>query len=231
MNRIWKAVIVIALGLAIIAVVGAKSKSKGRSVTPSPTAVTPLVSAQTPVSQAAAPGADPAPSTATHHTAPPVTPRVPSSSRARDEAAPQQKPKPQPQAAPPPTPTSAPARPQAAPKQVETPRESRAPVTPPPSTPARRPQLIELGSKTCTPCKMMAPILGELRQDYGSQLEVTFYDIYERRDMADTYHIRVIPTQVFLDAEGKEFFRHQGFYPKDEILAKFREHGITLESR
>ena len=78
---------------------------------------------------------------------------------------------------------------------------------------------------------MMAPILDELRRDYGSQLEVLFYDIYERRDMAEAYQIRVIPTQVFLDAEGKEFFRHQGFYPKDDILAQFRAHGIALESK
>jgi thioredoxin 1 len=121
----------------------------------------------------------------------------------------------------PPTASGAAARPQTAPAREETP--------PPP--PAHLPQLIELGSKTCVPCKMMAPILDELRRDFSGRLEVIFYDIYERRDMAEAYRIRVIPTQVFLDVEGKEFFRHQGFYPKDEVLARFREHGITLESK
>jgi thioredoxin 1 len=105
------------------------------------------------------------------------------------------------------------------------------PAALPPPVPTRLPQLIELGSKTCIPCKKMAPILEELRQQYSAQLEVIFYDIYERRDMAEAYAIRVIPTQVFLDSEGKEFFRHQGFYPKEEILARFREYGTEVDSK
>jgi len=90
------------------------------------------------------------------------------------------------------------------------------------------PQMIELGSKTCVPCQMMQPILAELRKEYKGQLEVPFWDIYEHPDKAKAYHIRVIPTQVFVGADGKEFFRHEGFFPKEDILAKFKEHGVRL---
>ena len=88
--------------------------------------------------------------------------------------------------------------------------------------------MVELGSKTCTPCQMMQPILEELRKEYKGQLEVPFWDIYDHPDKAKAYKIRVIPTQVFVGADGKEFFRHEGFFPKADILAKFKEHGVVL---
>ena len=88
--------------------------------------------------------------------------------------------------------------------------------------------MIELGSKTCTPCRMMQPILGELRKEYKGQLAVPFWDIYDHPEKAKAYRIRVIPTQVFVGADGKELFRHEGFFPKADILAKFKELGIVL---
>jgi thioredoxin 1 len=100
-----------------------------------------------------------------------------------------------------------------------------------PATSATRkglPELIELGSKTCVPCQKMEPILDELRKDYKGQLEVTFYDVYEHRDKAQYYHIHLIPTQVFIGCDGQEFSRHEGFFPKEEIVARFKGKGIVL---
>lgn len=117
---------------------------------------------------------------------------------------------------------------------------SPQPAATPPAKPVARPepartakstalpQMIELGSKTCTPCQMMQPILEELRKEYKGQIEVPFWDIYEHPDKAKAYKIRVIPTQVFIGADGKEFFRHEGFFPKDDILKTFKEHGVVL---
>ena len=76
---------------------------------------------------------------------------------------------------------------------------------------------IELGAATCIPCKMMQPILTELRDEYQGLLKVEFTDLYKDRAAAQKYSVRVMPTQVFLDADGREFFRHEGFYPKAEI--------------
>lgn len=92
------------------------------------------------------------------------------------------------------------------------------------------PRLVDLGAGKCIPCKMMAPILEDLKTDFEGQLEVVFIDVWENRDAGEPYGIKVIPTQIFFDASGKEFFRHEGFFSRDDILKKFKEQGIDLES-
>ena len=93
---------------------------------------------------------------------------------------------------------------------------------------AGTPRLVDLGSDTCVPCKMMKPVLEELTAEYKGNLSVDFVNVSKNRDAVGKYKIRAIPTQIFFDREGKEFFRHQGFYSKDEILAKFKEHGLGM---
>lgn len=90
------------------------------------------------------------------------------------------------------------------------------------------PRLIDLGAGKCVPCKMMMPILEELRQEYKGKLEVTVIDITKDTAAAEQYDIWVIPTQLFFDASGKELFRHEGFFSKEDILAKWAELGIDL---
>ena len=88
---------------------------------------------------------------------------------------------------------------------------------------------MDLGAGTCIPCKMMAPILEELKEEYAGRFEVIFTDIHKNPDQADKYNIRVIPTQIFFDASGKELFRNEGFFSKEDILAKWAELGVELE--
>ncbi len=90
------------------------------------------------------------------------------------------------------------------------------------------PRLLELGSTSCIPCKMMEPILEELRTEYKGRLIVDFIDVWENREASSQYGVQAIPTQVFYDKDGKEIFRHEGFFPKDEILKAFREKGVEL---
>lgn len=91
------------------------------------------------------------------------------------------------------------------------------------------PQLIDLGADKCIPCKMMAPILAELKKEYAGTLEVTFFDVWKEPDFARQYGIRIIPTQIFIDASGKELFRHQGFMSKEDILDKWKQLGVDIE--
>jgi thioredoxin 1 len=91
-----------------------------------------------------------------------------------------------------------------------------------------RPLLVDFGSDTCVPCKMMDPILEELRTEYAEELKVVFIDVKMEREAAERNGIRVIPTQIFYSAEGKELFRHEGFYSKEEILEKWKELGVDL---
>lgn len=107
--------------------------------------------------------------------------------------------------------------------------------TKPEATPAKTtakgkhlPKLVDLGATKCIPCKMMAPILEELSKEHKGKLEVVFIDVWENEKASEKYHFKTIPTQILFDENGKEFFRHEGFFPKDQILAKFKEHGITF---
>ena len=89
------------------------------------------------------------------------------------------------------------------------------------------PRLLDLGSKQCVPCKMMAPILEELARDYAGKFKVEFIDVWLKENVATgkRHRIKVIPTQIFFSPEGKELWRHEGFLGKDAILAKWKELG------
>lgn len=91
------------------------------------------------------------------------------------------------------------------------------------------PKLIDLGAGKCVPCKMMAPILEEIKDEYKGILDVEFIDVWENPDEAKKYNIKMIPTQIFYNSSGKELFRHEGFYSKEDILGKYEELGINLQ--
>ena len=74
----------------------------------------------------------------------------------------------------------------------------------------------------------MAPVLEELKKVYAGKLEVEFIDVWQNPDGAKKYEIKLIPTQIFFDATGKELYRHEGFYGKADILAKWKELGVEL---
>ena len=93
------------------------------------------------------------------------------------------------------------------------------------------PLLLDLGADKCIPCKMMMPILEKLETAYAGQLEVQFIDVWKNRDAGAQYGIRSIPTQIFFDAEGKELFRHEGFFAREDILAKWKELGFEFEGQ
>lgn len=90
------------------------------------------------------------------------------------------------------------------------------------------PKLLDLGATKCIPCKMMAPILEELKKTYAGKLDVVFIDVWEKPDEAKQYKINLIPTQIFFDAAGKERFRHEGFFSREDILSKWKELGVEL---
>jgi thioredoxin 1 len=91
------------------------------------------------------------------------------------------------------------------------------------------PRLIDLGAGKCIPCKMMKPILDELTKEYTGQFDVVFIDVWEKKDEGEKYGIRMIPTQIFYGADGKELARHEGFFAKKDILAKWKELGVELK--
>ena len=87
---------------------------------------------------------------------------------------------------------------------------------------------IELGSVRCIPCQMMQPIMKSIEEKYPDQVKVVFHDVWteEGQPFGTKYNIRVIPTQVFLDRNDKEFFRHEGFSPEEELVKILQSKGV-----
>ena len=85
---------------------------------------------------------------------------------------------------------------------------------------------IELGADKCIPCKAMQPIMREIAQKYKGTIQVVFYDVWKTPKYAKDYGIQMIPTQVFIDKNGDEIFRHVGFFAKDGIIKMLKEKNI-----
>jgi len=90
-----------------------------------------------------------------------------------------------------------------------------------------KPSLVDFGASGCRPCDMMAPILEELKKEYSGIMNVEFVDVREHQILGARYGVSSIPVQVFFDKDGKEFYRHVDFFPKNNILAKFKEMGVS----
>ncbi|MBI2419033.1 MAG: thioredoxin family protein [Ignavibacteriales bacterium] len=90
---------------------------------------------------------------------------------------------------------------------------------------------VELGSVRCIPCKQMQPIMKSIENKYGEQVKVIFYDVWndDQKKFADQYKIKLIPTQVFLNEQGKEIFRHEGFYPEKQIDKLLQAQGLKIK--
>jgi len=96
------------------------------------------------------------------------------------------------------------------------------------SAAAALPRLVDVGADKCIPCKAMAPILEELRQEYAGRLRVDFIDAWKYPDQAAPFNVYGIPTQIFFDPAGRELHRHLGFISKEDILATWRRLGFSL---
>jgi thioredoxin 1 len=89
-----------------------------------------------------------------------------------------------------------------------------------------RPVLADFGRGLCIPCKMMKPILDDLKKEYAGKAEILIIEIDEYPAVTQRVGIRAIPTQIFYDAEGKETYRHQGFMSREAIVKKLQEMGM-----
>lgn len=87
---------------------------------------------------------------------------------------------------------------------------------------------VELGSVNCMPCKQMKPVMEAIEKEYAGKVKVVFHDVWTRegRPYGEQYGIRVIPTQVFLDKNGKEIFRHEGYFSKEAVEKVLSDAGV-----
>ena len=86
--------------------------------------------------------------------------------------------------------------------------------------------MVDLGAKKCIPCKMMAPILEKLERAYAGKAAIVFIDVWENKEQAPRFKVKVIPTQIFFNEKGKEVFRHVGFFDEKSIVEQLTKMGI-----
>lgn len=93
---------------------------------------------------------------------------------------------------------------------------------------ANKVTFIELGSIRCIPCQQMQPVMKSIEQKYGKDVKVVFHDVWTEAGApyGKQYGIEAIPTQVFLDKDGKEFYRHVGFFPEEELVKILQQKGV-----
>ena len=91
-----------------------------------------------------------------------------------------------------------------------------------------KPVMVDFGSTSCIPCKMMVPVLEELKTKYPSQLKTIFVHVNEDPDKTQEFGIRTIPTQIFFDATGKQLELHVGFISTQDILSTFKKYDIVI---
>jgi thioredoxin 1 len=87
--------------------------------------------------------------------------------------------------------------------------------------------MIDLGAKSCIPCKMMAPIMEKMDERYQGKAAIVFIDVWKHREQAGRFGVRAIPTQIFFDPEGKEVYRHVGFMAEEDIVKQLEKMGIS----
>jgi thioredoxin 1 len=87
--------------------------------------------------------------------------------------------------------------------------------------------MVDLGATECIPCKMMVPVMEKVEKRYKGKAAIVFIDIWKNKEPAKRFGIRIIPTQIFFDREGKEVYRHEGFMSEAEIDRVFQKMGVS----
>ncbi len=107
--------------------------------------------------------------------------------------------------------------------------ERQAATTPGQETPKEfRVTLIDLYASRCPACRVVAPVIEEIEQQYAGQVTVLYYNVDEpeNRVISQKYQVRAIPTLVFLDANGKQYAKHVGDMNKEQIVKVLRRQGV-----
>ena len=86
--------------------------------------------------------------------------------------------------------------------------------------------LVDLGADYCMPCRLMMPMLKQLKHDYKGRAAIVYLDIQEHPATARRFGIRAVPTQILFDAKGKEVGRHEGYLDRETIVRALTEMGV-----
>ena len=88
-----------------------------------------------------------------------------------------------------------------------------------------KPYFLELGAHSCSSCQIMNGMLYKVKQA-NSLYNIHFINVKRERDVAQKLKIRMIPTQIIFDKDGKEVYRHIGVLGTNELNELFAKYGF-----
>ncbi len=83
--------------------------------------------------------------------------------------------------------------------------------------------MVNFGTDNCLPCRMMKPVIKKLKSKFDKKASILFINIEQHRETAFKYGIKTVPVQIFYDQDGREVFRHVGYFDYESSLEQFRK--------
>ncbi len=77
--------------------------------------------------------------------------------------------------------------------------------------------LVDFYADWCGPCKSLAPILKQVKDELGDDIKIIKIDVDNNQPLATTYQVRGVPTMI-LYKNGKQVWRQSGVLPKEQLI-------------
>lgn len=82
---------------------------------------------------------------------------------------------------------------------------------------SEKPVLVDFFATWCGPCKMLSPILKEVKDNLGDQISIIKIDVDKNQQVATQYQVRGVPTMILFQ-KGKQLWRQSGVVDKNTLI-------------